>query len=129
IRATGYKLNASRRSAGRARSARARIFRSWRRRPAGPRQRAARDRAWRARRRAAGEDRAAFPGRRDAARRAALRRAFLETLRDPLLLRDVERAKLDLEPLSGEDLQAAVASSGKFSPELIARAQRIAETR
>jgi tripartite-type tricarboxylate transporter receptor subunit TctC len=62
-------------------------------------------------------------------RLAELRRAFLETLRDPALLRDVERAKLDLEPLSGEDLQAAVASSGKFSPELIARAQRIAEAR
>jgi tripartite-type tricarboxylate transporter receptor subunit TctC len=68
------------------------------------------------------------PGLR-AERIAELRRAFLETLRDPALLRDVERAKLDLEPLSGEDLQAAVANSGKFSPELIARAQRIAETR
>jgi len=60
---------------------------------------------------------------------AELRRAFLETVRDPLLLRDIERAKLDLEPLPGEELQAAVASAGKFSPELIARAQRIAETR
>jgi tripartite-type tricarboxylate transporter receptor subunit TctC len=60
---------------------------------------------------------------------AELRRAFLETLRDPLLLRDVERAKLDLEPLPGEELQAAVASAGKFSPDLIARAQRIAEAR
>jgi tripartite-type tricarboxylate transporter receptor subunit TctC len=60
---------------------------------------------------------------------AELRRAFIETLRDPLLLRDVERAKLDIEPLPGEALQAAVASAGKFSPELITRAQRIAETR
>ena len=63
------------------------------------------------------------------ARVAELRRAFVETLHDPLLLRDVERAKLDLEPLPGEELQAAVASAGKFSPELIARAQRIAEAR
>jgi tripartite-type tricarboxylate transporter receptor subunit TctC len=63
------------------------------------------------------------------ARLAELRRAFLDTLRDPLLLRDVERSKLDLEPLSGQELQTAVASSGNFSPELIARAQRIAETR
>jgi tripartite-type tricarboxylate transporter receptor subunit TctC len=62
-------------------------------------------------------------------RLAELRRAFVETLQDPLLLRDVERAKLDLEPLPGEELQAAVASAGKFSPELIARAQRIAEAR
>ena len=64
-----------------------------------------------------------------AGRIAELRRAFVETLHDPALLRDLERAKLDLEPLSGEALQAAVASSGKFSPELIARAQRIAEAR
>jgi hypothetical protein len=60
---------------------------------------------------------------------AELRRAFVETLRDPSLLRDVERAKLDLEPLPGEALQAAVASARNFSPELIARAQRIAEAR
>jgi tripartite-type tricarboxylate transporter receptor subunit TctC len=63
------------------------------------------------------------------ARVTELRRAFLDTLHDPALVRDVERAKLDLEPLPGEELQAAVASAGKFSPELIARAQRIAEAR
>jgi tripartite-type tricarboxylate transporter receptor subunit TctC len=63
------------------------------------------------------------------ARVAELRRAFVETLSDPALLRDVERAHLDLEPLPGDALQAAVASSGKFSPELIARAQKIAEAR
>ena len=56
-----------------------------------------------------------------------LRRAFEETLRDPLLLRDLERAKLDLEPLPGAELQTAVAKAGQFSPELIARARRIAE--
>ena len=63
------------------------------------------------------------------ARVVELRRAFLETLRDPALLRDLERAKLDLEPLPGEELQAAVAGAGKFSPELIARARKIAEAR
>jgi tripartite-type tricarboxylate transporter receptor subunit TctC len=63
------------------------------------------------------------------ARIAELRRAFDQTLRDPALLRDIERARLDLDPLPGEELQAAVASAGKFSPELIARAQRIAEAR
>jgi tripartite-type tricarboxylate transporter receptor subunit TctC len=64
-----------------------------------------------------------------AARVGELRRAFMETLRDPALLRDVERTKLNLEPLPGEELQGAVAGAGKFSPELIARAQRIAEAR
>ena len=62
-------------------------------------------------------------------RLAELRRAFTETVQDPTFLRDAERAKLDLEPLSGEALQAAVTNAGKFSPELIARAKKIAETR
>ena len=64
-----------------------------------------------------------------APRVAELRRAFTETLRDPAFLRDLERAHLDLEPLTGEELQAAVAGARNFSPELIARAQRIAEAR
>jgi tripartite-type tricarboxylate transporter receptor subunit TctC len=62
-------------------------------------------------------------------RLAELRRAFIETLRDPALLRDLERAHLELEPLPGEELQADVARARNFSPELIARAQRIAEAR
>ena len=60
---------------------------------------------------------------------AELRRAFIETLRDPALLQDLEKTKLDLEPLAGEALQAAIAGAGHFSPDLIARAHRIAETR
>ena len=55
---------------------------------------------------------------------AELRRAFIETMRDPAFLQDVEKSKLDLEPLAGEALQAAIAGSGNFSAELIARAQR-----
>jgi tripartite-type tricarboxylate transporter receptor subunit TctC len=64
-----------------------------------------------------------------APRVAELRRAFTETLRDQAFLRDIERAHLDLEPLTGDELQAAVAGTRNFSPELIARAQRIAEAR
>jgi tripartite-type tricarboxylate transporter receptor subunit TctC len=47
-------------------------------------------------------------------RLAELRRAFMETLRDPAFLQAAERAKLDLEPLAGEALQAAMASSEDF---------------
>lgn len=64
-----------------------------------------------------------------AERVADLRRAFAETLNDPAFQNDVARSKLDLEPLSGNDLQAAIASAGQFSPELIARARKIAEAR
>jgi tripartite-type tricarboxylate transporter receptor subunit TctC len=62
-------------------------------------------------------------------RLAELRRTFIETIRDPAFLRDLERAHLELEPLPGDELQAAVANARNFSPELIARAQRIAEAR
>jgi tripartite-type tricarboxylate transporter receptor subunit TctC len=61
------------------------------------------------------------------ARVAELRRAFLETMNDPALRADLERTKLDLEPLAGDALQTAIAGSGDFSPALIARARKIAE--
>jgi len=60
---------------------------------------------------------------------AELRRAFIATLRDPALLADVERTKLDLEPLAGEELQAAIAGAGNYSAELIERARKIPETK
>lgn len=63
------------------------------------------------------------------ARVAELRRAFMETLSDPALRVDLERTKLDVEPLAGDALQAAIAGSGNFSDALIARARKIAETR
>ena len=61
------------------------------------------------------------------ARLAELRRAFMDTMRDPALRADLERTKLDLEPLPGDELQAAIAGSGNFSPALIERARKIAE--
>jgi tripartite-type tricarboxylate transporter receptor subunit TctC len=59
---------------------------------------------------------------------AELRRAFTATLHDPAFLQDLARAKLSVEPLSGEELQKSIAESGKFSADLIARAQQIAKT-
>jgi hypothetical protein len=63
------------------------------------------------------------------ARLTELRRAFMDTLHDPAFRQDAERAKLDVEPLPGEALQTAMEGSTRFSPELIARAKAIAETR
>lgn len=56
-----------------------------------------------------------------------LRRAFAAALKDPALLDDVKRFKLELDPLSGEDLQASIAGSGDLSPTLIERARQVAE--
>jgi tripartite-type tricarboxylate transporter receptor subunit TctC len=57
---------------------------------------------------------------------AALRTGFMETMKDPDLLRDFGRAKLDLEPLSGADLQAVIIKAGNYPPDVIARAKKIA---
>jgi tripartite-type tricarboxylate transporter receptor subunit TctC len=55
-----------------------------------------------------------------------LRRAFMAMTADPVFLSDVRRAGLDINPMPGEELQAAVARSGEFPPALIERARRAA---
>ena len=57
---------------------------------------------------------------------AELRRAFMATMQDPAFLADVKKAKLDLNPMSGEDLQAAIAKMGDVPEPLVARARRVA---
>lgn len=64
-----------------------------------------------------------------AERVAELRKAFDSAIASQGLLDDVAKAKLDLEPLSGVELQKVVTSSGNFPPALIERAKQIAETR
>jgi hypothetical protein len=58
---------------------------------------------------------------------AELRRAFMATMQDPRFLDDVRRAQLEISPLTGEELQAAVVRSGNFPPALIERARRAAD--
>jgi tripartite-type tricarboxylate transporter receptor subunit TctC len=57
----------------------------------------------------------------------ALRQAFMAAIRDPALVEEVKRSKLELDPLDGAALQANIAGTGAVSPELIARARRVAE--
>jgi tripartite-type tricarboxylate transporter receptor subunit TctC len=64
-----------------------------------------------------------------AERVAELRRAFMDTMADPAFLADLKRARLDVRPLPGEEIQAAIARAGIFPPALIARARRAAEIR
>jgi tripartite-type tricarboxylate transporter receptor subunit TctC len=42
-------------------------------------------------------------------RLAALRKAFMDTLRDPATLEDAKRVRLDVDPISGDEVQALVA--------------------
>jgi tripartite-type tricarboxylate transporter receptor subunit TctC len=59
---------------------------------------------------------------------AELRRAFMAMTQDPTFLSDLNKAKLELSPLSGEELQAAVAAMGRLPESLIERARRVSET-
>jgi hypothetical protein len=50
-----------------------------------------------------------------------LRKAFQETLKDPELLADAKKARLDIEPVSGEEMEKLVEALFKLNPRLIAK--------
>ena len=64
-----------------------------------------------------------------AERVAVFREAFMKALHDPALRDEVQKLKLELDLLDGAGLQASIAGTGSVSPELIARARRVAESR
>jgi len=55
---------------------------------------------------------------------ATLRQAFMETLRDPDLLADAKKNLLDVDPISGEEVQALVAKAYATPQRIVARARR-----
>jgi tripartite-type tricarboxylate transporter receptor subunit TctC len=57
---------------------------------------------------------------------ATLRNAFTATIKDPALIEEANRLKLELNPLDGAALQAAIVGTS-VAPELVARARRVAE--
>lgn len=56
-----------------------------------------------------------------------LRNAFMATVKDPEFLAEVKKTDLDLNPLSGEELQKAIASAVDIPPALAERARKLAE--
>jgi tripartite-type tricarboxylate transporter receptor subunit TctC len=52
---------------------------------------------------------------------ATLRKAFQDTLKDPEFLADAERAKLDIEPITGEEMEKLVAKLFKLSPAIVTK--------
>ena len=58
-----------------------------------------------------------------AERLQALRRAFDATLTDPEFLADARQQKLDIDPVSGDEIQSLVRSVYASPPEVIARAR------
>ena len=55
-----------------------------------------------------------------------LRRAFTATVKDPAFLKDIQKLNLELDPLTGEELQTLVISNSQLAPELIKRARDLA---
>ncbi len=54
---------------------------------------------------------------------AALRKAFVDTLRDPTVVAEAKRMQLDLDYMSGSDLQALITKLYALPPNIISRAK------
>lgn len=54
-----------------------------------------------------------------------LRKAFLDTMKDPEFLADANKAKLDIAPLTGEELERTVSGLFKLEPPLVAKLKEI----
>ena len=54
-----------------------------------------------------------------------LRKAFQDTLRDPAFLAEAEKAKLDVDPVTGEDVARVVEGLFKLEAPLVARLKTI----
>jgi tripartite-type tricarboxylate transporter receptor subunit TctC len=67
----------------------------------------------------------AAPPQVPAARLAALRASFMTTLKDPEFLADARRSDMDIDPMSGEELQSLVKDLYASSPEVTKQLSRI----
>jgi tripartite-type tricarboxylate transporter receptor subunit TctC len=56
---------------------------------------------------------------------AVLRKAFDDAMKDPELLEEISKAKLDFHPASGDKLQKIIADTANVSPAVIARMQAL----
>jgi tripartite-type tricarboxylate transporter receptor subunit TctC len=54
-----------------------------------------------------------------------LRKAFQDTLRDPAFLAEAERTKLEIAPITGEDIERTVGNLFKLEPAMIAKLKTI----
>ena len=58
-------------------------------------------------------------------RAAALRKAFMETMKDPDFIADAEKSQLEVNPVAGEELQKLVAEIYKTPPEIAKQAAQL----
>jgi hypothetical protein len=56
-----------------------------------------------------------------------MRGAFLATLKDPAFLAEAEKSKLDVDPITGENLEKIVAGLYKINPATLAKLKEVLE--
>ena len=54
-----------------------------------------------------------------------LRKAFQETMKDPEFLADAKKSRLDIDPVSAEELEKTVAQLFKLDPAVVAKLNQI----
>lgn len=63
----------------------------------------------------------AFPPGTPKARVQIIRKAFMETMKDPEFLAEAKKTKLDIDPITGEELEKTVMGLFRLSPDLVAK--------
>jgi tripartite-type tricarboxylate transporter receptor subunit TctC len=58
-------------------------------------------------------------------RLAALRKAFMDTMKDPEFLAEAEKAKLEITPISGEEVQKIVVEAYKVDPKIAKKTEEL----
>ena len=66
-----------------------------------------------------------FPPGTPKDRLTILRKAFMDVMKDPEFLADAKKAKLDIDPLDGQELENSVKDVFKLDPKLIPRSKEI----
>jgi tripartite-type tricarboxylate transporter receptor subunit TctC len=59
-----------------------------------------------------------------AARKAALRKALLDTMKDPEFIADATKVQIDISPMTGEQVEAFIARLSSASPAVIERTKQ-----
>jgi hypothetical protein len=54
-----------------------------------------------------------------------LRHAFMQAIRDPALVEEVGKSGVDIDPLSGTELQKVVDATFVIAPDVLDRARRL----
>jgi tripartite-type tricarboxylate transporter receptor subunit TctC len=67
----------------------------------------------------------ALPPKVPPERVALIRKAFIDTMRDPAYRAEVAKGQLDYSPKDGDEIQATISSMAAMSPAIIARYREI----